>query len=413
LAKIDTKRAAVKSFKAVRLIKKIRLAPSRWSFVSVPRKGKTFLWDDRPGVYMLEWWEGPRRRRERAGASPAEALEALRRKRLELAGALVAEQLPQGKTAESFIAGTPIPEAIEAFLTHVRIHSPAKPGTVQRYQAVMAHLERLLGGCRWVEAVGRAEIERYKAARSSEPPGGGRRAARVHPSTINFELGVLRTFFHFVQRELGVKMENPCARFKRLRDVAQKAQGHTPVYTAEEIRRLLEACEREDRDAFLTLLLTGLRERELTTLTWDDVRLEPGRECLWVRPKPGFSPKDYEEREIPLPPSLAEVLRARPRRSRLVFPNAHGGVEGHLLRRLQRAAARAGIEHATLHKFRHTYATRLLEQGADIVTVQRLLGHSDLETTKRYLNPDVERKRAAVARLDRALLGADVPLLSA
>jgi len=55
-----------------------------------------------------------------------------------------------------------------------------------------------------------------------------------------------------------------------------------------------------------------------------------------------------------------------------------------------------------LHKFRHTYATRLLESGTDIVTVQRLLGHSDLDTTKRYLNPDVDRKRSAVNKLNLA-----------
>ena len=72
---------------------------------------------------------------------------------------------------------------------------------------------------------------------------------------------------------------------------------------------------------------------------------------------------------------------------------------GHLLRMLNRVVKRAGLTGRWyLHKFRHTYATRLLESGADIVTVQRLMGHSDLETTRQHLNPDEDLKRKAVNR---------------
>src|SRR5215470_5968303 len=70
-----------------------------------------------------------------------------------------------------------------------------------------------------------------------------------------------------------------------------------------------------------------------------------------------------------------------------------------MLRRLKKVAERGGIKNTTLHKFRHTYATRLLEDGCDIVTVQHLLGHSDLKTTRKYLSPDQERARKAVNRL--------------
>jgi len=120
-----------------------------------------------------------------------------------------------------------------------------------------------------------------------------------------------------------------------------------------------------------------------------------------VTPKPeeGFSPKDYEERIIPIPPDLVHELKKLPQTSRWVFPNKKGNHMNHLLRDLNGIAEAAKVSNATLHKFRHTYATRLLESGADIVTVQKLMGHSDIETTRQYLDPDESLKRKAVNRL--------------
>ena len=82
-----------------------------------------------------------------------------------------------------------------------------------------------------------------------------------------------------------------------------------------------------------------------------------------------------------------------------MFPTKNGTRQTHLLRRLKEIAEAAGVAHATLHKFRHTYATRLLESGCDIVTVQHLMGHSDLDTTRKYLDPDEGLKRQAVRKL--------------
>jgi len=125
--------------------------------------------------------------------------------------------------------------------------------------------------------------------------------------------------------------------------------GRPSVYTNEELERLFAACNERERVVFETLLLTELRERELTTLTWEDVCLEPGREHIVVRAKPGFTPKDYEQREVPLPASLAEKLRAWPRTSGLVFPSRRphpGKLFGH---GQEAGMQRCGFKHRLPH----------------------------------------------------------------
>ena len=287
------------------------------------------------------------------------------------------------------------------FLDHVRVHSPDKPKTVQRYGKVIEHFERILGKKKYAEAITRVDIDDYKTSRSKEysqqHPN-----RRITPRTINYELAVIRTFFYFLINVRGIRIENPCARFKALKDQKQKARRRPPTYKQEELDLLFGTCNETEKTIFATLLLTGLREQELYHLAWPDVTIKnPPKATLCVtgEGKDGFSPKDYEERAIPIPEELAELLKKLPRTSEWVFPNAKGRKMTHLLRKLQAIADRAGIKNATLQKFRHTYATRLLESGADIVTVQKLMGHSDLDTTGQYLNPDEDLKRKAVNRL--------------
>jgi integrase len=391
----------VKVTKRVRIVQKVKGDDGIWRFASVKKSGTKYLWGNNSGTFFLEWWEGTKRRRESVGTTPSEALEAHKRKTRELTGQLVEGKgwvvTPQAEGDQ----GTTIRECVDAFLKHVEVHSPDKPKTVQRYRSVLDHFVRLLGRLRFVEAVQRKHIDEFKSARASDKQG-GRSGGQVTPATVNFEVSALRTFLNYLIRELGVKMENPCERFKPIRDTSKDANRRPTTYTPEELERLFRACDGPDRAAFSALLLTGLREQELCYLTWDDVSLRKGREHIRIGPKPGFSPKDYEEREIPLPDDLKAILEMQPRESEWVFPGVKGGRGTHLLRRLKRVAKLAKVEDATLHKFRHTYATRLLESDADIVTVQRLLGHSDLDTTKRYLNPDVDRKRSAVKKLNLA-----------
>ena len=213
---------------------------------------------------------------------------------------------------------------------------------------------------------------------------------------------MLRTFFYFLIRERNLRIDNPCAKFKHLKDPRAKAKRRPPTYRQEEIDRIFAQCDAAEKAAFATLLLTGLRDEELCFLTWADVDLANADDAT-VRVsgegKPGFSPKDYEERVLPIPSELAALLGKLPRNATWVFPTSTGNRQTHLLRRLKEIAEAAKVANATLHKFRHTYATRLLESGCDIVTVQKLMGHSDIETTRQYLDPDEKLKRKAVNKL--------------
>jgi integrase/recombinase XerD len=381
--------------KRVRIIKKIRQGPGRWTFISMRRIGDRYVWDKRPGYFFIEWREGKKRFRELAGQTPSEASEAQRRKANELLGEMVSggRHIPSPEHGSA----TPISDAIALFLEHIRVHSPDKPETVRRYKKVMEHVERHLRKCMFVEAITRSHIDDFKTKRSGE-------ASQQHdriitPRTINFEVSVLRTFFYFLINERGLHIENPCARYKQLKDTRAKANRRPPRYTQEEIDRMFEKCRAADKAIFATLLLTGLRKQELYFLSWPDVDLKQGTLKVTAKPQDGFSPKDYEERVIPIPPDLLAILKGQPRTSTWVFPNSNGNRLNHLLRKLKSIADKAEVQDATLHKFRHTYATRLLERGCDIVTVQKLMGHSDLETTRQYLDPDEGLKRKAVNRL--------------
>lgn len=383
--------------KRVRIIKKVRLASGVWKFISLERIGNRYLWDKRPGYYFIEWREGKKRLREMAGLTPSEATEAQRRKRNELIGEMIAGG-KQIKAVKSDAGATLIADAIDLFADHVKTHSPGKPQTLKRYRRALANFARILSSKKYVEAITRSDIDDYKKARSRERVKKTERL--VSPTTINFEVQVLRNFFNYLSRERGVKVNNPCARTKALRSVSERLGRRPPTYTQDELDRLFAACKPSDRAMYATLLLTGLRRQELVYLTWNgDIDFK--KKIVRVRAKEDFSPKDYEEREIPMPPDLIQLLEKLPHTSTWVFPTRNGKrmAPNEMLRRLKVIAKHAKVADATLHKFRHTYATRLLEKGADIVTVQHLLGHSDIETTREYLSPDSELKRKAANQL--------------
>lgn len=179
---------------------------------------------------------------------------------------------------------------------------------------------------------------------------------------------------------------------------AKYVEQDPEVYDEDDLVKFFAKCNPFQLAVFKCLLMSGLRKQELENLTWDDTDFEAG--TLQVSAKPGWSPKTWEERTIEVPSDLLEILKGLPRKGKYVFATKSGGKYTHMWDDCNAIAKVAGIEDAHPHKFRAHYATKLLQSGIDLKTVQKLLGHKNLESTMRYLakarSPEVRAKMDAV-----------------
>jgi integrase/recombinase XerD len=177
------------------------------------------------------------------------------------------------------------------------------------------------------------------------------------------------------------------------------------IYEREDLDALLAACDTEERLWFEFFLMTGMREQEAMHVYWSDVNLKGNTVKVTHKPDRGWTPKAYKEREIPIPARLVESLKAwkaKPKRPserakspcELVFPTTGCNPKLDFLDCLKTVAERAELDKDGfwLHKFRATFATWHLWSGVDLRTVQQWLGHSDMESTMRYLKPSREAK---------------------
>ncbi len=213
------------------------------------------------------------------------------------------------------------------------------------------------------------------------------------------QLVTLRNFFRFLLQE-GAVRHDPVEHIE-----SPRVWKRLPKYLSlEEVERLLavdkaeQPLELRDRAMLEVLYATGLRVSELVSLKVSDLQLEAGLvRCLG---------KGSKERVVPLGRKAQAALedylrRGRPlliarRPSPYLFVSRRGGRMTrqnfwHLLRQRARAAGlRAPL---TPHTLRHSFATHLLERGADLRAVQLLLGHADISTTQIYTHVAQERLR--------------------
>ncbi len=228
------------------------------------------------------------------------------------------------------------------------------------------------------------------------------RSRGLKPASLQRLVGALRSFFAYQAIE-GRLPESPAENLRGPRR-ARRLPRHL---TLPEAARLLAAPNTDsfddvrDRAAVELLYAAGLRVSELLSLRPESANLQEG----WVR----VIGKGAKERLVPVHARARSALKLylleRERRFRNPAPELFLGRSGRSIsrgqfwRRLRALGRRAGIA-APLHPhlLRHTFATHLLTGGADLRSVQELLGHADLSTTQIYTHLDVAALKAAHAK---------------
>ncbi len=208
--------------------------------------------------------------------------------------------------------------------------------------------------------------------------------------------------------ELGMIVRNPCKGVAFPKDDTEKMR----VLSKEEQEKFIKALDGEYyRPMLLMYLYSGLRMGEGIPLTWEDIDLEKKtiRVCKkaivchdYVNHSAPQTVQDFcktksSKRKVVITAGLVGVLKAHKAEimkrveqsgeewseSRLVFPNTRGNMvhSRNLQKSLDRIFAKCGIEGATMHTLRHTYATRCFEAGVDIKAISEQLGHANVKTT--------------------------------
>jgi integrase/recombinase XerD len=285
---------------------------------------------------------------------------------------------------------------VDAFIEMLAAERGAAALTRAAYLSDLADFTRFLGDT-GIESASTTDLRRYLAHLAT---------ARLSPRSAARRLSALRQFYRFLLLD-GRRQDDPTVAL----DAPRQGRPLPKLVSESEAAALIAAArQRPGPDGqrlvcFLELLYgSGLRVSELVGLPLAATRGDP--RFLRVRGK------GDKERLVPLGDAaraaLADYLACRAefldrgRPSPCLFPSR--GAEGHLTRRrcgqlLKELALAAGMDPARLspHVLRHAFATHLLDHGADLRSVQEMLGHADIATTQIYTHVQGERLQKLVA----------------
>lgn len=265
-----------------------------------------------------------------------------------------------------------------------------KPRTVEFYREKLSKLLASSLAGRKLNAIDEAAIEKYRQQRTATQ---SRRKQPMSRGSINRELATLRRMLRLAHEWKLI------ARVPRVKLLGGE-KHRVFVLARNQEAAYLSALPHPLCDVAPVLLDTGLRVGELISLDWAQVRLDPVQGARF-----GFltvlygKAKNKKSRHVPLSPRAVEILkRWGPQAKGLVFHREDGQPLPATLLDQQHARVRES-EDFVLHSLRHTFGTRLGEAGADAFTIMRLMGHSSVTVSQRYVHPSPEAVELAFGRM--------------
>lgn len=261
-----------------------------------------------------------------------------------------------------------------------KLHGGAA-GTAKSYRECLWRLSESFSG-KQLSEISPFLVEKHKQRRIQA-------GAMVVP---NRELAVLKSLFKRCREWRLFEGENPVTSVKMLKEPRRRLR----FLEYEEEASLLAECAEPLRSLILVGTNCGLRlKSEALTLRWDDIDVE--RKSLTVA---AAYAKNGMSRTVSLNSVVLAALNRLPRISEFVFAKRNGKPY-HAVRGFRAACQRAGLTDVTVHTTRHTFATRLVENGVDLRTVQELGGWATLSLIQRYAHVSPGRKAEAVEGLVR------------
>lgn len=274
---------------------------------------------------------------------------------------------------------------IDKFLSSLEVEKNYSNHTVLNYRTDLEEFAAFLGGQTTLTQVDYPVLRRFLAQL---------RTRDLKPRTISRKLSALRSFFKYLQRHKMIA-GNPAALL-----VTPKLDKPLPHFlTEEDTVKLMDAPTDgkvntlRDKAILETLYSTGIRVSELVGL--DEGHVDAIGNIVRVRGK------GKKERLAPIGEKALEAiqnyLEARPQHSPALFLNKNGsrlsdrGVRGIINKYILKASLQGKV---SPHMFRHSFATHLLNHGADLRSVQELLGHTNLSTTQIYTHLTTDKLKS-------------------